>query len=188
MPYQAHRTMKNTSHTLIWDLLGKTVIVSLVAIAVLQQSVTERIERETAIFDLARDNLDVFTKEFLRLYFEGDEGAHRMEREFSDGVSSRTRTDFWRSSVRRSRRVLPMTTYPIPKTRSRSSGPSPGRGSAVGRAAFLRKNRGPGNRQIIRGLLALMREVSAGGGTFSLMASRPHFVVTIGSAAMAART
>ena len=108
----------------------------------LQQSVTERIERETAIFDLARDNLDVFTKEFLRLYFEGDEGAHRMEREFSDGVSSRTRTDFWPGSVRRSR----------------------------------------------RGLLALMREVSAGGGTFSLMASRPQFVVTIGSAAMAAKT
>ncbi|MEX2442802.1 MAG: diguanylate cyclase [Alkalispirochaeta sp.] len=116
--------MKNTSHTLIRDLMGKTVIVGLVAIAVtsvvaytvsyrrrtqetlavLQQSVTERIERETAIFDLARDNLDVFTEEFLRLYlsddiivteadferlyFVGDEGAHRMERQYFDGVES----------------------------------------------------------------------------------------------------
>jgi len=104
--------------------MGKTVVVGLVTIAVtsviaytvsyrrrtqetiavLQQSVTERIERESAIFDLARDNLEVFTEEFLRLYlsdeievteadferlyFEGDEGAHRMERQYFDGVES----------------------------------------------------------------------------------------------------
>ncbi len=104
--------------------MGKTVIVGLVTITVIavaaytvtyqrrtletievqQQSVSQRIERESVIFDLARDNLEVFTEEFLRLYlseeiivteedfdrlyFEGDEGAHRMEREYFDGVET----------------------------------------------------------------------------------------------------
>lgn len=116
--------MHTKNRSLIRDVVGKTVVVGMLTIAVisivayamsfgrrtretlsvLQQSVSERVERETAIFDLARDNLQVFTDEFLRLYlsesivvtddefdrlyYEDEDGAHRMEREFFDGVTS----------------------------------------------------------------------------------------------------
>ena len=71
-------------------------------LSVLRQLVSERVERETAIFSLARDNLNVFRDAFLRLYLDdrvsvsdadfdrlyirGDDGAVRMRRKFFDGV------------------------------------------------------------------------------------------------------
>ena len=39
-------------------------------LSVLRQLVSERVERETAIFSLARDNLNVFRDAFLRLYLD----------------------------------------------------------------------------------------------------------------------
>ena len=114
--------MPKPQKSLIQDVLLKTVIAAFVCIALLsavayyvnytrareetldelQSHVAERVRQDSMIFELARKNLEVFEREFLRLYtreeveveeeefdrlyFEGEEGATRMHRKYFEGL------------------------------------------------------------------------------------------------------
>jgi diguanylate cyclase (GGDEF)-like protein len=114
--------MPSKNRSLIWDVLLRTLLVAVIlmillsasgyflnysrqasrTLSELERSISERVQRESVIFDLARDNLAAFKEEFLRLYlseeaevtqadferlyYTGPEGAMRMRRKYFDGV------------------------------------------------------------------------------------------------------